>query len=999
VQRLFGIPMAGLALGLALAVGFVLALVVALALRNRVLLRLGLRNVARRRGRSALIVTGLMLGTTIFASALVTGDTMNRTVRASVVESLGATDELVATRGAETSTGAFMEQSTRSVEYMRADDVPAIERVLRDTGLVDGVAPAIVEPLAIQDVTSRRTESRVGMFAPDPARLAGFEPIRTTDGRTVTLAQLAPAAVYLDRDAARELGARPGDALRLLAGRRAEPARVAAIVDFDGAGTDGPSVLLPLARGQRLLARPGAVQYVLVSNRGGPVSGSALTGAVTAAAAPRLAWLGFELEPVKRDGLDAADTVGDVFVSIFTTFGSFSVAAGILLIFLIFVMLSAERRTELGIARAVGTRRGHLVQMFVFEGLAYDLGAALAGCALGVLVAFAMVTVMARGFTGEGLEIEQAVTLRSLVVAYALGVLLTFVVVAVSAWRVSVLNIVSAVRGVPEPLVHRGGRRRIGLGVAGLACGVALVVSGIGAAQATPFSLGVSLVLMSLVPLARAAGVPTRLAYSLAGAALLVWWLLPFGWLDAIAGRELSMDFSAWIVSGLMVVVAATWLIVYNADSLVGLAMRTLGRLRSLAPMLKMAMAYPLRVRFRTGVTLAMFTLVVFTIVVGATTSGAFLRAIDDPESFGGGFDVHAELPLASAFARPEAALRTAGFPAARVPVVAGESVVPAKLRQAGTATTASYPVRGFDPAFLAHTTYDFSAIARGYGSADNVWRALAQREDVAVVDPFAAPRRAQWGFGPPPEFQLSGFYIEDRTFAPAPVIVRDPQSGRTRTVKVIGVLADTTPQDELGLWTSQATASALFGRRALPTALHLTVAPGVDPDGIASALEGRFLANGLEAKSTSTRLHEVLGSSYTVNWLLLGFMGLGLIVGVAALGVISARSVVERRQQIGVLRSIGFRRRMVQASFLLESSFVAFTAIAVGSALGLVVAYNVIADSADDPSWNGALHFVVPWAHLLIVFVAVYAAALLTTYAPAARASRVRPAEALRYE
>ena len=48
----------------------------------------------------------------------------------------------------------------------------------------------------------------------------------------------------------------------------------------------------------------------------------------------------------------AADDQGDVFMSIFTTFGSFSIVAGILLIFLIFVMLSAERRTELGIARA-----------------------------------------------------------------------------------------------------------------------------------------------------------------------------------------------------------------------------------------------------------------------------------------------------------------------------------------------------------------------------------------------------------------------------------------------------------------------------------------------------------------------------------------------------------------------------------------------------------------------------------------------------------------------
>ena len=99
------------------------------------------------------------------------------------------------------------------------------------------------------------------------------------------------------------------------------------------------------------------------------------------------------------------------------------------------------------------------------------------------------------------------------------------------------------------------------------------------------------------------------------------------------------------------------------------------------------------------------------------------------------------------------------------------------------------------------------------------------------------------------------------------------------------------------------------------------------------------------------------------------------------------------------MLRSIGFRRGMVQLSFLLESSFIALSAIAIGSALGLVIAFNVIQDSADQPSWQGALHFTVPWLHLGIVFVAVYAAALLTTFAPAARAAHILPAEALRYE
>jgi putative ABC transport system permease protein len=141
-----------------------------------------------------------------------------------------------------------------------------------------------------------------------------------------------------------------------------------------------------------------------------------------------------------------------------------------------------------------------------------------------------------------------------------------------------------------------------------------------------------------------------------------------------------------------------------------------------------------------------------------------------------------------------------------------------------------------------------------------------------------------------------------------------------------------------------------------------------------------------------------VLGAQKTFNYIIEGFMGLGLIVGVAALGVISARAVVERRQQIGVLRSIGFQRRMVQAAFLLESSFVALTAIVVGTLLGLVISYNVISDIAEQPSWE-TLSLNVPWLSLGVIFLVVYVVALATTFAPALRASRVYPAEALRYQ
>jgi hypothetical protein len=100
MTELFGLPVTTLVVVLTSALAAALAVVAALALRNRIFLRLALRNVRRRRGRSALIVVGLMLGTAIIAAAMATGDTMSSTIRSAAVSSLGQTDELVSARGA-----------------------------------------------------------------------------------------------------------------------------------------------------------------------------------------------------------------------------------------------------------------------------------------------------------------------------------------------------------------------------------------------------------------------------------------------------------------------------------------------------------------------------------------------------------------------------------------------------------------------------------------------------------------------------------------------------------------------------------------------------------------------------------------------------------------------------------------------------------------------------------------------------------------------------------
>jgi putative ABC transport system permease protein len=986
VERVFGLPAGALATWLAVLLAAAVGTVTVIALRNTVLLKMGLRNIPRRRGRSALIVLGLMLGTAIISAALFTGDTMATAVRSSVFERLGQTD-LIVSAGTDTTNEVDVGVGVAYPYFPAEAAVATVDDAARSLP-VDGVMGAIVEPVAAQHAAGGRTAPRVTLFAPDLDRAGDFG--------FAGLPPLDDSQVILDPEAADELAAPAGSDIVVLVGDRLLELEVAAVADLQGTGTDGASLMLPLDRAQELLDHGGEVNQVLVSNTGGERSGVAATPEVETALDQVLTDLDLHALPAKADGLDTADAAGNAFVQLFTTFGTFSMAAGILLIFLIFVMLAAERRPEMGMARAIGTQRTQLVQMFVYEGAAYDLAAAAIGAVLGIAISYVMVQLVARSFTADdGFDVSYSLSGRSVVTAYALGVLLTMVVVTASAWRVSRLNIVSAVRDIPETSEPRHPKARWLLPVLGVLLGALLAYSGAQAEVFMPWMLGVSIMIFSVVPVARYLGRGERLAYTAAGAGLIVLWLLPLDSFDALLGN-LAMDFSVWVVCGLVVVVAATWLITYNADVLLGVAARLAAPFQRWRPVAKMAVAYPLKSRFRTGVTMAMFMLVVFTLVTGSTIPTAFNRAFDDVGKFGGGYDVRAMTAPVAAVDDLRAELPP--DVADDIEATGAQSFVPVEARQeSADRAAAPYPARGVDEAFLDHTTYGLSAMATGYGSAREVWDALAADPGLAVVDQWVAPRRDQWGFAVLPEFQLSGFYLEDRSFEPVPVELVDPVTGEQFDVTVIGVLDDNAPFDMAGITVSQALLAPL-GERARPTVHHLALRDGAVPEDVAAEVESSLLALGVEAQSYQEILDDSIGASTMFIQLVQGFMALGLVVGVAALGVITARAVVERRQQIGMLRAIGFQPEMIRRSLLAETSIVALSAIVIGTLLGLAISYNVIADTRTQPGYAD-IEFAVPWAALAAIMAAVLGAALLTTLVPAHRATKIYPAEALHYQ
>ena len=199
---------------------------------------------------------------------------------------------------------------------------------------------------------------------------------------------------------------------------------------------------------------------IAVSNRGGVESGASRTDRVLHAlrAASPAPPLDPQIYAAKQTTLDTADTVGKGFSSMFTAMGSFGVLAGLLLLVNLFVMLAAERKAELGMARAVGMRRSELVAVFATEGWLYALTATALGVVTGIGLGRILVAVSARVFSTEHNRFDLFFTVqpRSLAVSFAIGFTVALLTIVLTSIQVSRLNIIRAIRDLEEPPRRQG---------------------------------------------------------------------------------------------------------------------------------------------------------------------------------------------------------------------------------------------------------------------------------------------------------------------------------------------------------------------------------------------------------------------------------------------------------------------------------------------------------------------------------------------------------------
>ena len=172
---------------------------------------------------------------------------------------------------------------------------------------------------------------------------------------------------------------------------------------------------------------------------------------------------------------------------------------------------------------------------------------------------------------------------------------------------------------------------------------------------------------------------------------------------------------------------------------------------------------------------------------------------------------------------------------------------------------------------------------------------------------------------------------------------------------------------------------------------------------GILDGYNERMTADGQEDKViTYTDFVGTLMSSVTdivnmISYVLVAFVAISLVVSSIMIGVITYISVLERKKEIGILRSIGASKGDISRVFNAETIIVGFTAGVIGIGLTMLacIPANAIVYSLFDVANVASL----PWqAAVILVAISVFLT-FLAGLIPSSAASRKDPVEALRSE
>lgn len=195
-----------------------------------------------------------------------------------------------------------------------------------------------------------------------------------------------------------------------------------------------------------------------------------------------------------------------------------------------------------------------------------------------------------------------------------------------------------------------------------------------------------------------------------------------------------------------------------------------------------------------------------------------------------------------------------------------------------------------------------------------------------------------------------------------------------------------------------------MVGASTIPTGIYLYPK---DFDGKAEVLklidDWNASENGAHNKIVYTDATEVLTGTLgelinIISYVLIAFAAISLLVSSIMIGIITYVSVVERTKEIGVLRSIGARKRDIARVFNAETFIIGLFAGLIGVVLTYILCFPVNAIIA---KVSGGLKniAVLKFDHALILIAVSFVLTLISGLIPARIASKKDPVVALRSE
>jgi lipoprotein-releasing system permease protein len=394
---------------------------------------IAMRFLREGRAQTTLIVAGIAVGVAVivFITALIQG------LQANIIErTLGTQAHIRVEAPAEVNlllpppagTAQLVLETRRAQRLRSINNWQQVQAVLDRLPGVKAVSPVVSGPAFARRGNAVESVALVGM---DPVRYQRIIPV----GQDIVAGSLRVGAgdAVIGQLLADDLGVRVGDKFRLVAGEGREAVlNIAGIFELGVRELDQRYVYLDLKQTQSLLDLPGGVTVI-------DLTVDDLFGA--SAVAARIAQLtGLKAESWMQSNAQLMNALSSQSLStaMISFFVAVSVAFGIASVLSISVV---QRTREIGILRAMGTRRGQMLKIFLVQGAVLGLG----GSALGALAGYGLVWVF--NSFGPGLfYIPVAPILVPM--AVALATLTGTLAAAVPARRAAHLDPVVAIRHV-----------------------------------------------------------------------------------------------------------------------------------------------------------------------------------------------------------------------------------------------------------------------------------------------------------------------------------------------------------------------------------------------------------------------------------------------------------------------------------------------------------------------------------------------------------------------